>query len=69
MEYPEIHIRWDPENLDSYEVIFEKVQYNQGIAVLRNLIEQMEEQVEVGQTEQPELNVTPIPGGNDDILN
>ena len=69
MEYPEIHIRWDPKNLDSYEVLFEKVQYNQGIIILRNLIEQMEEEIKVGQTEHSELDVTPIPGGSDDVLN
>lgn len=68
-DYPQICVRWDPENLDSYEAMFHKVHYEQGVAVLKDLIERMKNQVKMGQTEHPELDVQPVPGGEDDVLN
>jgi len=68
-DYPEIRVRWDPDNLEAYEALFHKVHFEQGIAILKDLMERMIEQVKVGQTEHPELEVTPVAGGEDDVLN
>jgi len=68
-DYPQICVRWDPDNLEAYEAMFHKVHFEQAIAVLEDLRNRMIQQVKLGQTEHPELEVTPVPGGEDDVLN
>lgn len=64
-----ILIEIDPEDPAAYQVTFARpIRHAVVMNVLADLLNRMVEQVELGQTEHPELTVTPIPGGDDDIF-
>lgn len=68
-EPEEIRILIDRDDPLAYQVQFvNQVNHIHLVSVLHDLINRLITQVDVGQTEHPELTVLPIPGGDDDIF-
>jgi len=65
----QVRINIDRDDPAAYQVEFlNKVSHTSLVTVLVDLLNRLTSEVETGQSIHPELAVTPIPGGDDDIF-